>query len=132
MSVLVDSTIWSLAFRRPTATAPQALELGKLARNGQAKILGVIRQEVLSGIQNIERFTYIRNMLRAFKDLPLTTQHYELAADYYNVCRSRGVQGSHADFLICAVSNLERLRIFSTDSDFLHYARYLPIAIHQP
>jgi predicted nucleic acid-binding protein len=132
MNVLIDSPIWSLAFRRATATSPEAAVLGTLARMGQAKIIGAVRQEVLSGIQTPERFAYIRDRLRAFPDLPLGTTHYELAAEYYNVCRSNGVQGSHADFLVCAVANLARLPIFTTDRDFKRYAQHLPIKLYTP
>jgi predicted nucleic acid-binding protein len=132
VNVLVDSPIWSLAFRRATATSPEAAVLGTLARMGQAKIIGVVRQEVLSGIRTPDRFTYIRERLRAFPDIPVSTNFYELAAEFYNTCRSHGVQGSHADFLICAVSNLKRLRIFTTDKDFGIYARHLPIKLYEP
>lgn len=132
MTILVDSPIWSLSFRRATATSSEARLLGGLARKGQARIIGAVRQEVLSGIRSVDRFAYVRERLRAFPDVPLTTRHHELAAEFYNTCRARGVQGSHNDFLVCSVSVLDRLAIFTTDKDFRAYAKHLPIRLYEP
>jgi predicted nucleic acid-binding protein len=46
-----------------------------------------------------------------------------------NQCRRKGVQGSTIDFLICAVAAIEELQILTTDSDFLRYAKHLPIKL---
>ncbi len=90
-------------------------------------IIGPVRQEVLSGIREQAQFDRVRDRLRPFADLPLAAQHFERAAEFYNTCRTRGVQGSPTDFLICAVADMEGLRIFTADGDFQHYARHLPV-----
>jgi hypothetical protein len=43
-------------------------------------LLGVVRQEILSGIRHTEQFDRLKNSLRAFPDLLLDMKDYELAA----------------------------------------------------
>jgi predicted nucleic acid-binding protein len=129
MSVLVDTPVWSMMLRRRAADSPEARVLHRLVSQGEAVIIGAIRQEVLSGIKHADQFQRVRDRLRAFPDVPLGAHHYERAAEMYNVCRAKGVQGSNTDFLLCAVCELEGLRVFTTDQDFEHYARHLPVQL---
>ena len=130
MKVLVDTSVWSLAFRR-RAPAHQAVdELRRLIDHGRAAILGPIRQEILSGIRETGMFERLRDHLRAFSDEPISEADYERAAACFNTCRARGLQGSSTDFLLCAVAERHRLPILTTDEDFIRYARVLPIELH--
>ncbi len=133
MKVLVDTCVWSLALRRPPQeeTATRA-ELSELVVEGRATLLGQIRQEILSGVRTAAQFELLRRHLREFPDEPLEADDHEEAARFCNRCRSRGVQGSHADFLICAAASRRRMPIFTTDADFRRYARLLPISLHTP
>ncbi len=56
-------------------------------------MVGLVRQEVLSGIPDQRLFTSLRGQLRDVPDYDVNTFHYERAAEIYNLCRSRGVQG---------------------------------------
>lgn len=129
MSVLVDTSIWSLAFRRRTVTGPEVQRLANLITRGDAVIIGPVRQEVLSGIRTSEQFLRVRQRLRAFPDHSVSEAHFEHAADFYNRCRARGVQGSNTDFLICAVAEMDQMPIFTADIDFQHFAKHLPIRL---
>ncbi|MFB2839036.1 PIN domain nuclease [Floridanema evergladense] len=100
MKVVVDTSVWSLALRRnrtPEET-PKILRLRELIADHRVALLGVIRQEVLSGIRAVEQFVRLREYLRAFPNLELTIEDYELAAEFYNTCRRNGIQGSNTDF----------------------------------
>lgn len=132
MSVIVDTSVWSLAFRRRRATAPEAAVLATLLAEDDAILLGAVRQEVLSGIPDAADFRMLRDRLRDLPDYPLSVGHYEVAAESFNTCRSRGVQGSDTDFLLCAVSLLDRLPLFTTDRDFELFARHLAITLYEP
>ncbi len=132
MNVIVDATVWSLAFRRPVANAAEADVLADLLRKNAAILIGPIRQEVLSGIKDPKNFRSLRDELRKTADYPIEQAHYEAAAEGFNICRAKGVQGSHTDFLVCAVAQLDRLPIFSADKDFEKYSRYLPITLFVP
>jgi len=92
-------------------------------------MLGAIRQEILSGVNLKEQFRELRNRLRAFEDLD--TVDYENAAACYNECRGKGIQGSNADFLLCAVSLRRDLPNFSDDGDFDHYSKAIGVKLHR-
>jgi len=135
MTILVDTPVWSLAYRRKQLTpSEQAItdELGSCIKKDRAVMIGPVRQEVLSGLTDLRRFELLRTTLRAYESLPLVIDDFELAAVMHNRCRSAGVQGTHVDFLICAVSHRYDAPIFTTDRDFLSYAKHLDITLHRP
>ncbi len=133
MNVLVDTSVWSLALRRRRLTeAPETSELAELVREGRVSLLGPVRQELLSGIAEEKQYTVLRDHLRAFPDVALDPGDYEDAATFFNRCRARGVQGSNTDFLICAAAARRQLGILTTDADFRHFAKLLPIHLHTP
>lgn len=132
MKVIVDTPIWSALLRRPSSEATELLvqELKSLVAAVRVVLLGPTRQEILSGIRNPAQFELTRRQLREFRDFPLETYDYESAAEAFNLCRSHGIQGSHTDFLICAVARRHNFAIFTTDNDFALYARHLPLRLH--
>jgi predicted nucleic acid-binding protein len=130
MKVLVDTSYWSLALRRTQETKESARAkavLLDLIEDLRVVVIGPIRQELLSGISAQNRFDALKYRLNAFIDLELSTKDYELAAEYFNTCKTHGIQGSHIDFLICAVAVRNGLAILTLDKDFEHYAHCLPI-----
>ena len=135
MLVLVDTPVWSLALRRKSRDLNVQAEaltraLEELIRDGRAQLVGVVRQELLSGIQDPQRFEKLRNYLRAFDDPALRADDYETAAEMHNRCRGRGIAGSAIDFLLCAVAELRQWQIFTTDQDFEHYRRVLGLKMY--
>ncbi len=136
MKVLVDTSIWSLAFRRRKGSKylqnnPILIELKELINEARAAIIGPIRQEILSGISDKSQFHTLKDKLKAFEDIVINQSDYEVAAEYYNTCRKKGIQGSHVDFLICAIANQNNLSIFTSDKDFEQYSRILDIKLHK-
>lgn len=133
MNVLVDTSIWSLVLRRGTAKNLALVEdLSELIRELRVQIIGPIRQEVLSGIKSENQFEELRSYLSAFPDLPLKTPDFEKAAEFFNICRRNGIQGSNTDFLICSVAHRRDLEIFTSDNDFIDFQKYLPIKLYSP
>jgi len=131
MRVLADTPVWSAAFRRADNQGQDLRqELAWLIEHGAVAIMGPIRQELLSGIREKAQFDQVREALATFPDLGLETADFETAAVYFNTCRSKGVQGSMTDYLICAVAVRRKLEIFTTDGDFAHYRKHLPIALY--
>lgn len=131
--VLVDTGVWSLAFRRRQLQPGERAIVGQLQSlilDGNACMTGVIRQEILSGIKHQQQYDNLRERLRAFDDLATTQQDHEVAAEMFNMCRNQGVQGSHIDFLICAVAYHYDIPIFAVDGDFIQYASHLPIRLY--
>ena len=135
MNVLVDTSIWSLALRRKDhdlSAGERALvdELVELIRDGRAKLMGLVRQELLSGIKTTAQFEKLREVLRSFPDEPVSTEDHEAAAKASTDCRVKGIIVSAVDILICAVALQHDLIIFTTDADFKNYARVLPLKFH--
>lgn len=135
--VLVDTPVWSLSLRRRAVDLSPAdrrvtQNLYDLIRQKRVKLLGSTRQEALSGIRDESQFLRIRDHLRGFRNVELDVDDYEEAAHAFNRCSRRGIAGSHADFLMCAVSLRYGWQIFSTDRDFERYSRVLPIQLFLP
>jgi predicted nucleic acid-binding protein len=118
--------------RNQSENAATASELASLVQDGRIAIIGPIRQELLSGIKDRAQFEHVRDYLREFSDIELTSVDYEDAASLCNQCRQRGIQGSGTDFLICAVAMKNDYSIFTTDDDFTHFSKVLPITLHSP
>ncbi len=132
MKVLVDTSVWSATLRR-RSSAPRStvsLELASLIEDSRVVMIGPVRQELLSGLKERAQFERLREHLRAFPDVELGTHDYEEAAALCDKCRQKGIQGSNTDFLICAVAIRHEFSIFTTDGDFKHYAKVLPISFH--
>ena len=126
--VLVDTCIWSLAMRGSSpGEANIAEQLTPLIDDNQVKIIGPVRQELFSGYSDNSSYDKLRQKLQYFPNDKLLDIDYECAAEYSNICRSKGVQGSHTDFLICAVAVRLKFNIFSTDKGFEGYIKHLPI-----
>lgn len=132
MNVIVDTSVWSLALRRdaPRGT-PEENELKELIGEGRVLMLGAVRQELLSGVRGAEQFRKLRDHLRAFPDIALEEADYEEAASCFNRCRSRGIQGSNTDFLLCAVAIRREVAILTTDDDFPRFAKVLHVRLHE-
>ena len=131
MRVVVDTPVWSLALRRHSPPGHgHVAELTHLIREGRVGIVGPIRQEILSGIRDRPVFERLRDHLQGFPDEVLVTGDYERAAEHFNACRAKGLQGSNTDFLLCAVAERRAWPILTTDLDFARYAQFLPIRLH--
>ena len=132
MKVIVDTCVWSQAFRRNTTKNQKIVQkLTELIKDVRVQLIGPIRQEILSGIKSEKQFTQLKDYLSAFWDIIIETADYEKAAEFYNICRKKGIQGSNTDFLICAVAFHRDLEIFTTDKDFQTFQKYLPITLHK-
>jgi len=129
--ILIDTCIWSLALRnKQSKNQLIAEQLAHLIDQHSAKIIGVIRQEVLSGYSNKNSFNKLRQQLSYFPNEATIDADYEAAAEYSNFCRTKGIQGSHIDFLICAVAIRKTFKIYTVDKDFIFYSKHLPISLH--
>jgi predicted nucleic acid-binding protein len=133
--VLVDTSVWSLALRRRPGDLgkgerPIVSGLTELIKDGRAAIIGMIRQELLSGIRTSAQFEQLRRTLAAFRDEPVGTEDHEAAARAANACRAQGIAVSAADMLICSVAHRRDMPVFTTDPDFSNYARALMLKLY--
>lgn len=130
MKVLVDTPIWSYALRsQKVGFELHVQEFETLIADQRVLIIGPIRQEVLSGYSDTKKFKKLNQKLSYFENTPIVDEDYIQAAKFSNLCRKKGVQGSHIDFLLCAVAYRLQAKIFTTDNDFGHYQKHLPVTL---
>jgi predicted nucleic acid-binding protein len=121
VKLLVDTSVWSLALRRKNAVSlnpdEQKLkaELVQAIQDGRVAMLGLLRQELLSGIKEKAQFDKVKEALDPYLDEPIHTADHEYAARVYNECRSQGVEGGTVDILICAVAVRRGWQVLSGD-----------------
>jgi predicted nucleic acid-binding protein len=125
MRILVDTSVWSLALRRKKDIEHNAVNLlRKFIEDGEDLFLiGVILQEILSGISDEKLFTQLEDQLSAFPIIDLKRQDYVEAANLRNACRKKGVQVGTIDALIASVCIKNDLLLLSTDKDFQQIAK---------
>lgn len=120
MSLLVDTSVWSLAFRRDAEASTQAVEVLRSALEGADQVFttGLVLQELLQGFagpkardQLIERFAAL-----AFLQ-PDREDHIE-AAEVRNTCRRNGVQIGTIDAVLIQLCLRHDLVLLTTDNDF--------------
>jgi len=132
MKVIVDTSVWSLALRRDKQEFSAPLkELRHMIHDHRVQMIGPIRQEILSGIRSESQFKKLQKHLGSFPDLPVLTEDYVTAAKYFNRCRSKGIQGSNTDFLICAMAVRNKFSIYTTDKDFDLFSKHIDIVLHK-
>ena len=81
--VLVDTSVWSLAFRKKRLDSNDKKLIDYLTiliRKRYAVMIGPIRQEILSGISDEHKFRKLKDALKAFSDFESTTDDSEQAA----------------------------------------------------
>ena len=133
MKVIVDTCVWSLALRRNSPKSIHLVnELKELISEVRVQLIGPIRQELVSGIKSDKQFRNLRDHLSTFPDLQLESEDFELAAEYYNLARAKGIQGSNTDFLICSLAHRYKMPIFTTDKDFEQYKSVILIELYVP
>lgn len=126
MKLLVDTSVWSLALRRKDAASLSPderklkAELTQAIQDGRVAMIGLIRQELLSGIKEPAQFEKVKSALAPFVDERIDTADHEHTARLYNECRSRGFEVGPVDMLICAVATRRNWQVLSTDSGLNH------------
>jgi predicted nucleic acid-binding protein len=131
MTLLVDTSVWSHAFRRDGQTDLPEVSALRRAMDGDDIIIttGLILQELLQGFHGPKSRD---QLVERFADLPFLTpdrkDHIE-AAYLRNTCRRSGVQIETIDALLAQLCIRYELTLLTTDRDFLNAAEYIPLRI---
>ncbi len=131
MSLFVDTSVWSLAFRRDEPSdAPEVRELIR-AIETEVEILttGLVLQELLQGFSGAKAQALI---VDRFAAIPLLTperdDHIEAAA-LRNRCRRAGIQIGTIEALLAQLCLRHDLTMLSTDEDFAHIGRHCALKL---
>lgn len=134
MSLLVDSCVWSLSFRRRPGASLNSderrmvIELEQAIAEGRVAMLGSIRQEILSGIRDKTQFFRTQLALAPFLDEEMVPSDYVEAARLYNRCLDRGVQCGSTDILIAAVAVRKSFTVFTFDKALIRCLEVLGVS----
>ncbi len=132
--LFVDSSTWSLAFRRDQPhEGPIVGRLRSALEHGEdLAATGLVLQEVLQGFVRPKTADAILERFGAVELLAPTRDDHVHAADIRNRCRRNGVQVSTVDALLAALCIDRGYTMLSADQDFLHIAAHVPLACWQP
>jgi len=131
--IACDTSALSQFLRRsPDAQNDVALKVEKLIDSNELALFGIVRQELLSGIKLPAHFERIDLTTQALPLFFADDEDHTTAARFFNTCRSKGIQGSPIDFLICAMAVKRKFLIYTTDPDFELYEPIIPIELYRP
>jgi predicted nucleic acid-binding protein len=131
--IACDTSALSQFLRRsPVTQNDVALKVEKLIDSNELALFGIVRQELLSGIKLPAHFERIDLTTQALPLFFADDEDHTTAARFFNTCRSRGIQGSPIDFLICAMAVKRKFLIYTTDPDFELYEPIIPIELYRP
>ncbi len=134
MSLFVDTSVWSLAFRRDAPVAAnERRELVRAIEAGEEIVTtGLVLQELLQGFSGPKSR---RQILDRFVALPLLVpdrrDHVE-AAELRNKCRRGGVQVGTIYALLAQLCLRYDLTMLTTDRDFRDIAVHCALKLWTP
>ena len=131
MTLFVDTSVWSLAFRRDqVSTAPEVRVLRDALEGGETIVVtGLVLQELLQGFAGPKAR---KDIIDRFAALPLLApnrlDHIE-AAELRNRCRRAGLQIGTIDAVIAQLCVRHDLTLLTTDNDFVLAARHCALQV---
>lgn len=134
MTLLVDTSVWSLALRRDALAPEPEVQVLHDALLGANVVVttGLVLQELLQGFSGPKARA---QLIERFAPLPLLQPDREdhiAAADLRNTCRRAGVQLGTIDALLAQLCVRHELALLTTDKDFAHAARHCPLRVWAP
>jgi predicted nucleic acid-binding protein len=131
VTLLVDTSVWSLALRRDQPSAvPHVLALRDALGGGDLVVTtGLVLQELLQGFAGPRARSAI---VERFAALPLVSpdrQDHIDAAELRNRCRRAGIQLGTIDALIAQLCIRHQLTLLTTDNDFARAALHCPLRV---
>lgn len=132
MTLLVDTSVWSLALRRdpPISAAPQVQALRDALEGDEIVVTtGLVLQELLQGFAGARARQDIIDRFAALPLLGPDRQDHIDAAALRNRCRRAGVQVGTIDALLAQLCIRHGLTLLTTDNDFVHAASHCPLKL---
>lgn len=127
MSMLVDTSVWSLALRRDAEQSAPEVEALRHALLGTDQVFttGLVLQELLQGFAGPKARAQLVERLSALAFLQPDKEDHIEAAEVRNSCRRRGVQVGTIDALLIQLCRRHDLVLLTTDQDFHAAAKHI-------
>ena len=131
VSLLVDTSVWSMALRRDAAPdLPEVRALGDALESGELVVTtGIILQELLQGFSGPKARDAILARFNALPFLIPDRSDHIHAADLRNQCRRNGIQIGAIDALLGTLCVRHGLSLLTTDADFGRMAEVVPLSV---
>ena len=131
MTLLVDTSVWSLALRRDGPVGnPEVQALQDALAGADAVVTtGLVLQELLQGFSGPRAASAIIERFQALPVLAPDREDHIAAAEVRNTCRRAGVQIGTIDALLIQLCGRHELTLLSAGQDFLHAARHVPFKL---
>lgn len=129
--VIIDTSVWSEALRRKKNTINSSVAIIRkiIEKDIEILLLGIILQEILSGISNEKLYNEIKKILDDFVYLETTKNDYIYASELSNKCRSNGIKAGSIDYLIASTTIQNDLHLVTYDKDFVNISKYTDLKI---
>lgn len=131
MTLLVDTSVWSLALRRDAeASEPEVRHLKEALLGADVVVTtGLVLQELLQGFSGAKASAQIIERFAALPLIQPTREDHVAAAELRNACRRAGVQVGTIDAIIAQLCLRHELTLLSTDKDFKSAAKHCPLRL---
>jgi predicted nucleic acid-binding protein len=133
VTLLVDTSVWSLALRRDARAAGAEVKALRAALAGNQSVVttGLILQELLQGFSGPRARREIIEKFSALPLIPPDRQDHIEAAELRNRCRRAGVQVGTIDALLIQLCVRHDLIMLTTDRDFTSAAKHCDFHVWQ-
>lgn len=134
MTLLVDTSVWSLAFRRDDVATSEHVQALQRALSGEELIVttGIIMQELLQGFAGPRNRAQIVELFSTLPFIWPDRQDHIDAADLHNTCRRKGMQLAPIDALLAQLCVHHGLTMLTTDKDFSNAAAHCSLEVWRP
>ena len=131
MTLLVDTSVWSLALRRDGDSESKEVAALREALDGSDSVVttGLVLQELLQGFGGPKAKDAIVERFSALPLIQPDRQDHIAAAEVRNECRRNGIQVGTIDALLIQLCGRYELTLLSTDKDFSNAAPYVPFKL---
>ena len=131
MSLFVDTSVWSLAFRRDSPVGdPEVRRLRDALTDGESVYTtGLVLQELLQGWSGPRDGERIVDRLGDIATVMPTLDDHIEAARIRNECRRRGIQVGTIDTLLAQLCIRHDLVMLTCDQDFTYIARHTALRV---
>lgn len=134
MTLLVDTSVWSLALRKDTRSSQPEVQQLKDALLGADVVVttGLVLQELLQGFSGAKASAQIIERFAALPLLQPDREDHICAAELRNTCRRAGIQVGTIDALLAQLCIRHELTLLSTDNDFRLASKHCALRVWSP
>jgi predicted nucleic acid-binding protein len=134
VTLLVDTSVWSLALRRDAESVEPEVHQLKDALLGADVVVttGLVLQELLQGFSGAKASAQIIERFAALPLLQPDRDDHIAAAELRNTCRRAGVQVGMIDALLAQLCIRHDLTLLSTDNYFRLAAQHCALRVWAP